>query len=183
MQAVFARAHAVTQLVLAPLSRLSLIFSAVCLVFLAVIVLLQVTSRYVGLSIVWGSDIAGYTLVATTFLAMAPTLRHDLHIRVTLVLGRVRNPVRKVLEVWSYTVGLAFTIYAAYWSIIQVMESRQFGDVSIGIIAFPLWIPQMFLGVGFVLFALTMLEGLFAVLAGKPPAANAESGDITGTNG
>ena len=182
MQAFFARAHTITQRVIDPLSRLALLLSAMCLVLMTVIVFAQITLRYLGIGFVWGSNVAGYALVAATFLAMAPTLRRDLHVRVGLVLTRVPERVRFALEVWSYVVGLFFTIYAARWCIIQVIQSYQFGDVSIGIVAFPLWIPQTFMAIGFCLFALAMLEGLLAVLSSKPPTQDEPTNETSGAD-
>jgi len=178
MHAVLDRGHRAVSSIVEPLCRLSLWISATCLIFLAALVFFQVISRFMGWGIVWASDLAGYTLVATTFLAMAPTLRRAVHVRVSLLIENIPARGRLFLELWSYAVGFAFAVYATRWSTIQVIESYRFGDVSIGIVAFKLWIPQISIAVGFAIFALTLLEGLLALLAGKPTAeALAESNE------
>lgn len=179
MQTVFARAHLLMAALMGPVHRISLILAALCLLVLAGVVILQILGRFIAVPVVWANDIAGYALVATTFVAMAPTLRNAVHIRVTLVLQHVPASLRHILEVWSFAVGLAFASYGAWWCTVQVIESYQFGDLSTGLVPFPLWVPQIFMAVGFTTFALGMLEGLLAVLAGHEPAPLTELAEQT----
>lgn len=97
-------------------------------------------------------DVAGYALLAATFMAMGPTSR------------------RGVLDVWSSAVGFAFALYAAWWSAVQVHEAWRFGDLSPGLLPFPLWVPPSFMALRFIAFTGAMLEGLLARLAGAPAA-------------
>lgn len=152
-----------------PLSRLALWLAAFCMLLLGTIVCMQLGTRLFRIPLTWASDIAGFLLVATTFLALAPTLRNAVHVRVHLVLDHVTTRTRFWMQLWSFGVGLYFSFYAARWSVIQVVESYRFGDVTTGIIPFQLWIPQCFMAAGFVVLTLAMLEGLFAVLAGMNP--------------
>jgi TRAP-type C4-dicarboxylate transport system permease small subunit len=57
----------------------------------------------------------------------------------------------------------------AYNSIGLVWESYEFKEVSTGILKYPLWIPQLSMGVGVSLFCLAILEDLVNVLRGKEP--------------
>ena len=167
MERVFISLHGVTARLLDPVYRISTFLAVFSLLVLLFVVVLQIIARFASVPVVWASDIAGYSLVATTFLAMAPTLRAGIHIRVNLILQNVRPRARFVLDIWSFSVGLAFACYGAWWCIIQVVESLRFGDLSTGLVAFPLWIPQSFMAIGFTTFALSMLEGFLGVLAGR----------------
>jgi TRAP-type C4-dicarboxylate transport system permease small subunit len=169
MRQLARRAHIVTARVLDPVYRLCIVLAALALVGLGVCIVLQITARFVDVPVLWASDVAGYALVATTFLAMAPALRHGVHIRVNFVLNATPPRARSLLDLWSYAIGFGFAAYGAWWAIVQVIESWRFGDLSTGLVAFPLWIPQTFMAVGFVTFAGAMLEGLLARLAGTAP--------------
>jgi TRAP-type C4-dicarboxylate transport system permease small subunit len=170
MRQFVARAHALTARVLDIVDRLCVLTATLAVLGLAICILLQITARFVEVPVLWASDVAGYALVAATFMAMGPTLRRGVHIRVSLVLNATGERVRGVLDVWSYAVGFAFALYAAWWSAVQVHESWRFGDLSTGLVPFPLWVPQSFMALGFIAFTCAMLEGLLARLAGAPVA-------------
>jgi TRAP-type C4-dicarboxylate transport system permease small subunit len=169
MQSLFIHAHGAMKYIMTPLSRLALWLAAFCMLLLGTIVCLQLVTRLFRIPLVWGSDIAGFLLVATTFMAFAPTLRNAVHVRVHLIMESVSSRGKQWLQLWSFGLGLYFAFYAARWSVIQVIESYRFKDVTTGIIPFPLWIPQSFMAAGFVIFTLAMLEGLLAVIAGVEP--------------
>lgn len=182
MKPVFDRVHRALALVVDPLCKISLVISAICMIVLALLVFFQVMTRYLNIGVVWASDLAGYALVATTFLAMAPTLRNAIHVRVSVLIVNIPGRGRIALELWCYAVGLALAIYATRWATVQVIESYRFGDVSIGIVAFKLWVPQIPIAVGFAIFALTLLEGILAILAGKPTAESLADGASSGSH-
>lgn len=176
MKAIFVRVHHALGLVMGPLCRVSLAIATISMIGLALLVLFQVISRYLNIGVVWASDLAGYALVGTTFLAMAPTLRNAIHVRVSVIVANISERARPAVELWCYSFGLLLAIYATRWTVVQVLESHRFGDVSIGMVAFKLWVPQIPIAVGFAILALTFLEGVIAILAGKPtPEALADA--------
>ena len=67
------------------LYRLSAGLAAFCLAAIAALVVIQVTGRLLGILVPGADDLAGYALMASTFLALASTLRAGVHIRVTLL--------------------------------------------------------------------------------------------------
>ena len=119
------------------------------------------------------AEIAGFLFVAGTFLALASTLRHGVHIRVTLLLDNVPAPIQRALKIATGLLGAALFGYAAYHAIELVRDSIKFDEVSYGIIAIPLAIPQAAMAAGLVLFALAMLHEAARALAPAdvPPVA------------
>ena len=58
------------------------------MVGIAGLILAQVALRTVGSQLQSADDFAGYALVATTIVGLAPTYRHNSHIRVGLLIDR-----------------------------------------------------------------------------------------------
>ena len=142
--------------------------AAVCLVAIAVLVLTSIVGRLLGVYIAGLNAYAGYMMAASSFFALAYAFRRGGHIRVNLLLTRLKGRARWVAEVWCLGVASGLTLYLAWFCIRMVSVSLDFGDVSEGPDATPLWIPQMAMAVGSSVFALCLVESfLVALLTGK----------------
>jgi len=151
--------------------------ACVFLAGIAVLILLQIAGRLGGVLIPSADDLAGYSMGASSFLALAYALRKGGHIRVTLFLGRFGPRARRWAEIWCLSVSLALIVYAAYWCIFLTVESYDFGDVSPGLLAIPLWMPQIAMSLGISLLAVALLDELVQVIRGRQ--ATYETGSST----
>lgn len=138
--------------------------AAVCLVAIAVLVLTSIVGRLLGVYIAGLNAYAGYMMAASSFFALAYAFRRGGHIRVNLLLTRLHGRARWVAEVWCLGVASGLTIYLAWFCIRMVSTSLDFGDVSEGPDATPLWIPQMAMGIGSAVFALCLVESFLVTL-------------------
>lgn len=164
------------------LYRASGALAAVCMVAIAIVVLAQVganvvdfvaealTGSPIGLVVPSYANFAGFFLAGATFFALAYTLKHGAHIRVSLVVSRLPPRARRIAEIWCLTVAAALSA-SLTWSIGQLIrESIRFGDVSTGIVGVPLWIPQSVLFLGLVVLTVALIDELVATLrAGRTP--------------
>jgi len=106
-----------------------------------------------------GSDAyAGYLMAGASFLALAHTLKKGEHIRVTLLLGLLRGSARRSLELWSLAASSLLALLFAFYSCRLVWQSLVFDDISTGNDATPLWIPQLGMAIGTVIFAIAFLD-------------------------
>lgn len=113
-----------------------------------------------GLEIGGVSELAAYLLVGASFLGTAYTFTHHAHIRMSLLIQRLPARVRVFVETWCLGVALALNLLLCWslWALMQ--ESLSYNDVSSGMLAIPLWIPQLTLLVGMSLMSLALLEAL-----------------------
>lgn len=125
--------------------------------------------RPIGLVVPSYAEFAGYFLAASSFLALAPTLRAGGHIRVSLLIGRLAPRPRRRVELWCLAAGAALAGYFTWSSLRLVLESLEFGDVSPGMVPVPLWIPQAAVTLGLAVFTLALLDELVSVARGRPP--------------
>lgn len=150
--------------------------AATCMLIICALVTLQVLFRCLdGLLVLFGasrlglevsgvSEIAAYLLVGATFLSLAYTFVHHAHIRVTLVISRLPSAVRVWVESACLLIALALSLVLGWELIGLIRESLDYGDVSSGLLAIPLWIPQTVLTIGVGLLCLALVEALAATL-------------------
>jgi TRAP-type C4-dicarboxylate transport system permease small subunit len=111
-------------------------------------------------------EFAGFSMAASSFLALAYTFGHGEHIRVTLVLDKLTGGARRGAEIWSLLAGAFLSGYFAWYSVKSMYVSWELKDVSQGLIAIPLWIPQIAMSVGTVVLTIAMVEKLVDVIRG-----------------
>lgn len=158
------------------LYRLGAWGAAICMLTICAVVTVQVLLRCLdgllvlvgasrlGMEIPGVAELAAYLLVGATFLSLAYTFVHHAHIRVTLVISRLPAAIRAWVESACLLIALALSGLLVRELIGLVRESLEFDDVSSGMLAIPLWIPQTVLVVGIVLLCLALLEALIATL-------------------
>ena len=137
--------------------------AAVALCAILVLVVAQMVARWSGINFPGGASYAGYAMAATSFLALAHTFDHDAHIRVSLFVSTAGR-ARRAVELWCYTIAALTVLYFAWYAIDANLTSARFGDVSQGRDATPLWIPQSFMSVGTVIFAVAVLDHLVRLI-------------------
>ena len=144
--------------------------AALLLVGTLVMVLLGVFGRLLGFQVRGSDAYAGYCMAGAGFLALAHTLSRGEHIRVSLILEHAGAHGRRVLERWSLAVAVILSVAFAYYSVRLAWQSYALHDVSTGNDATPLWIPQLAMAAGAVVFAIAFIELFVLELAGKRPA-------------
>ncbi|MHB0777619.1 TRAP transporter small permease [Halomonas sp. WWR20] len=158
------------------LYRLGAWGAAICMLAICLMVTLQVLLRCLdallvlvgaarlGIEIPGVAELAAYLLVGATFLSLAYTFTHHAHIRVTLLISRLPAVMRVWVEAACLLIALALSVLLAWELVGLIRESLDYGDVSSGLLAIPLWIPQTVLVVGIALMCLALLETLVATL-------------------
>lgn len=136
-----------------------------------VMVLLTVVSRLIGFSAPGTDAYAGYAMAGAGFMALASTLKKGEHIRVTLLLGALKGAALKTMEVIALVIATILSGFLAFYSARLVWQSWEIDDISVGMDASPLWIPQLFMALGTLVFFIAFCDELVLELTGKRQAA------------
>lgn len=142
------------------------ILAALFMMSIGVLIVSSVIARLMGSYVPGLNQYAGYAMAASSFLALAYTFRAGGHIRVNIMLTHLQGRARWLAELWCLGVGTYLAGYVAWYSIKMVRVSHMLGDVSEGVDATPLWIPQLGMAAGSALFTLCLLDRLIAVARG-----------------
>jgi TRAP-type C4-dicarboxylate transport system permease small subunit len=105
-----------------------------------------------------------------SFLGLAHTFKRGEMIRVGLLLERLKGRTKQAFEIFAHAVGLAFICYAAVAAWKFAKFSYMLNDMSQGVIAIPLWIPQSGVFLGLALLGAAFIDELVIVLSGRPPS-------------
>ena len=140
--------------------------AALAMVGVLLAVLASIISRQLGVNVPGTDAYAGYSMAAAGFLALAHTLKHNEHIRVTLILGRLRGKARHALEMWALSAAILLAALFAFYSVRLAWQSHVINDISTGNDATPLWIPQIGMAVGTVVLLIAFVDEWWLELRG-----------------
>ena len=151
--------------------------------FLVVIFLLMMAlsiGREINLNIPAGDDFASWCMAAMAFLGLAHTFKSGDMIRVGLLIDHFRGRSRWYFEMFSLVLGVGFVGFFAWHAVQLTYDSWRFNDVAQGVVALPLWIPQLGYSGGLVILFIAFVDEFVHVVQGgepryeKPPPASAE---------
>ena len=138
-------------------SDLSMTLSQLALIALMLLVSVSVAVRLFGGAFGIAEEVAGYLLVAFTFLSLAGCAVHGAFHRVELLTARLRPRPLGIARIVFVALSLAATLVLDFYLLRFVIESFRSGDVAPTMLATPLWIPQAVMPLGATLLALALL--------------------------
>ena len=159
--------------------RLSGALAAICLVGICSIVVAQVGGRIIdglatlltgdriGLIVPSAAEFSGFFLAGASFLALAYTLRHGGHIRVSLLVHRLSGTAQHWIELWCLAFAIGLSAYFSWHTLLLVVDSWEFDEVSYGMIPVPLWIPQATMALGLIVLTIALIDDLVRVARGQ----------------
>ena len=148
--------------------------AALAMVGVLVMVLASIVSRVLGFHVRGTDAYAGYSMAAAGFLALAHTLKKNEHIRVTLLLGRLKGKAKHRLEMWALTAAVLLAGLFAFYSVRLAFVSRAINDISTGNDATPLWIPQIAMALGTVILLIAFIDDWVLELRGQRVVTESE---------
>jgi len=148
------------------------VVAAVFMVAILALILLQMAARWSGHVVPGATDYAGYCMAGASFMALAYALNHGSHIRVTLILSKLGR-WRRWGEIWATGIAALTATFFARYAIKTNIGSAKWNDVSQGLDATPLWIPQIVMSVGTVLLAIALWDHLVRLIFTDHPGVGA----------
>jgi TRAP-type C4-dicarboxylate transport system permease small subunit len=144
------------------------------LVLIFAIMMFMSLGRQVGLNIPAGDDIASWCMAAMAFLGLAHTFRRGEIIRVGVLIEQVTGRKRWALEVFALSISTAFTLYFTWYAVAMTYDSWRFHDMAQGVLAVPLWFPQLGVSGGLIILTVALIDEMFHVLKGNKPSYEKE---------
>lgn len=150
------------------LYRLSGAFAALFLGLIAVTIVAQIIGRILGITID-STESGGFCLAGTTFLGMAYTLKSGSHVRVSLLVTKLSGAAAWLADAWICAFAAVGCAYLTWQTYGMVHDSWRFGDLSPGLLAVPLWMPQSLMLVGLAILTIAFVDELVLVLRRQVP--------------
>jgi TRAP-type C4-dicarboxylate transport system permease small subunit len=143
--------------------------AGVCIFLIFALMIFASIGRELNMRVGGVNDLVAWLCAAGSFLAMAHAFKNGDFVRVTLGLEKASKGLRRFFELSSLIIATLAVGYLAFWACKFTYESYVFQEYSNGLIAIPIWIPQMSFVVGAVLLFLAVLDELYIVLKGERP--------------
>ena len=141
--------------------------ASVFLIFVAVFILIGISSRIFGFYIRGLAEYSGYCMAAASFFALAYTFVEGGHIRITLFLEKTKNLKKYFLELWCLSVTSFFSGYLAFYFIKMLIISYKFQERSEGADEILIWIPQTSVAIGSMVFFISVFHQLIVKIFKK----------------
>ena len=149
------------------LYRLSGYLAAFFLLLVAVFILTGIASRIFGFYIRGLAEYSGYCMAAASFFALAYTFVEGGHIRITLFLEKVSPTKKKILEIWCLIISSLFSGYMAFYFPKMLFISYKFQERSEGADEILIWIPQISVSLGSLIFFIAVFHQLILKIFDK----------------
>jgi TRAP-type C4-dicarboxylate transport system permease small subunit len=154
--------------------KILLVLSGLAMIGAFVAIMLNILARIFAWNLPGLDGYAGYAIAAALFLALPATLQHNEHIRATLLLDHVEPRTRGRIEFVALSLGVAISLYLAWFALRLVWVSYTLHDVAPTGDATPMWIPQLSMALGCVGFAVAFVQALWSSLSGRSFFAEAD---------
>jgi TRAP-type C4-dicarboxylate transport system permease small subunit len=138
--------------------------SGLLLILLCCLVLYSILTRIFGWYSGGATDVAGYVMATSTFMALSYTYRSGGHIRVQLLVQHASGAKRRALEFFCLGFLSCVTSYLAIYMTRLALDSYEYGDRSQGADAILMWIPQTPVAIGAILFAVSAIHTLLLAI-------------------
>lgn len=143
--------------------------SGLSILMITLLIVAQVVGRLFGFIVPSAEDFAVYSLASATFFGLAYTFHEGGHIRVTLAIKSLPPKIRRFQEGAILIFATLLTAFMAFYMVHLAWESYDFEEVSYGYIPIPLWMPQVPVALGSIMFAIAVADDLICMLMGKTP--------------
>ena len=149
------------------LYRFSGYTAAFFLILVATFILTGIASRIFGFYIRGLAEYSGYSMAASSFLALAYTFGEKGHIRITLFLEKASKNIKRILELWCLSVATFFSFFLSFYFIKMLIVSIDFKERSEGADEIYIWIPQTTVAIGSTIFFICVLHNFILLILKK----------------
>jgi TRAP-type C4-dicarboxylate transport system permease small subunit len=139
------------------------------MVAIFLLMMLLSAGRPIGLNIPAADDFVSWCMAAMAFLGLAHTFRNGEMIRVGLLIDKLPDKSRHWIEIICLAIGIGFIGFFAFYAGQLVRDSWRFHEMSQGVIAVPMWIPQSGYFAGLFILLVAFVDELFHVARGHHP--------------
>lgn len=141
--------------------------AALALVLLLLIIIAQMVTRWLGITVPGLTSYAGYCMAISLFFALGYAFSQDSHIRVTLFLNGLGRS-RRAFEIWSVGISAVIAVFFSYYAIKTTYWSYQLHEVSQSQDAVAIWIPQLAMSIGTMVLAIAVIDRFTQVIFNPP---------------
>ena len=149
------------ELIIGRLTLISSRLSGWCIFAMMLLVTAGVLSRrLLQYPLVFSDEYSGYLMVFCVFLGGSFTLRQNAHIRVNILVSRLKPRRQLLLRIITSFLSLIFCGVLFWQTVELVIYYRQTGQAALSILETPTWIPALIVPLGLSILFLQIVLGI-----------------------
>lgn len=131
---------------------------AIALVSLTLLILTEIFIRYFfNMSTMIADEYSGYLYLASIFLGLAYTFNEDAHIRINIITSKMSEKSNRLIDVVAGSFTIVILLFAFYRTILFTYDSYSMDMLSESVSATPLYLTQLVMPLGILIFILSVL--------------------------
>lgn len=150
--------------------RLSGGIAAFFLACIGLAVIYDLGGQYFGYLPQSADEIAGYCMGASAFLGLPYAMSTNEHLRVSVFIGVLSVKLQTTVNVVAFLVAIFLSGFFAYYCVSHWLLSLQLGQLSLGLLPIPLWLPKSAMALGSCLFTIAVIDHGISAVFSKPAA-------------
>ena len=128
------------------------------LLILVMLILVEIVLRYFfNTSTMRADEYSGYLYLALVCFGFGYTFLRDGHIRITVITSKLSTHKASLVDIFAGIVTLGVLLFALYRTLLLTWDSYETGVRSEGVSATPLWLAQISLPIGLMLFIVAVM--------------------------
>lgn len=133
--------------------------SGVLLVSLVILVMSEIIGRhFFDTSTMIADEYSGYIYLSAIFLGLAYAFEQKAHIRINIISERVSKSTNRAIDIVSGIVSILVLAFIFYRTLLFTYDSYDMEMLSEAVSETPLYLTQIVMPVGFLLFILSILS-------------------------
>ena len=136
------------------------VLSVICLAIMVILVFMQVICRYVlHAALPWSEEIARFLFLWIIWLGASYATKEKKHIRLDIIVSRLKGKVQIAVSAVAYIVWLAFMCILSVLSLQLTANIFNLGQISTAA-AVPMWIPYGSVAAGSILCVFRLVQNV-----------------------
>ncbi|MBT8762433.1 TRAP transporter small permease [Desulfohalobiaceae bacterium Ax17] len=141
------------------LSNISAYLSGILMILIVILITFEIFLRaFFNTSTLIADEYSAYFFVGVVMLGLAYTLKENSHIRITLISSRLNKKINKYLDLSVTLIAVLICSFLLYHSILMAYDTYSLEMTADTIAETPLYLPQLFLPIGFFVFDLQLIS-------------------------
>lgn len=135
--------------------------SSVLLISLVLMILCEIFLRsFLDTSTMIADEYSGYLYLASIFLGLAYTFKEEGHIRINLLTSKLSKKTNRFVDIFASFVTILVLLFVLYRTILFTYDSYSLEMVSEMVSETPLYLTQIVMPLGIILFIFAVLSFL-----------------------
>jgi TRAP-type transport system small permease protein len=153
------------------LERIQIVVGVLSLCTFFTAILIQITTRYLGISVIWTEEVANYSFIWAVFMGAAVMVNRKEHFTFDFLLQKLKGKKRASLSLFNDTVLLLFNIAIFYYGLAAVQNFWSYNWVSLPSLKMGyVWLSLPVMAATMIIYLISHLIAHIKVLAGREAA-------------